>query len=389
MEVREALSSWWFIGLASIGIGMAMPLLFQGYFLILWIHSLFLSFYFFFLPYYYISFTCVLLTIIPWHGLDQVTGLHPDELRRAGYEVTMGRGSFDVRVAEYSVARIYERDGKRTFRCLPTASGLWAMALLSLVPGLIIAVFPLSLFIYHRCWKGLKEVTEKMRGMPAPEERGVEALMMDSLAEAYVLAREAADDHRAELQDRSIIIVIFALVGWLALLALSGPYPTEWSSFAWKMGLGTLLLVSIALTGIFMIKRWTRELIEGEERWAERLMAAMRGVGPEGESTVELLLRACHEVPRWLEVNHRGSWRKEPGKALLILILLDSGVMAIMSYGSIWWGFYLLGGAFMVIGIILLTDHYRRARKVTIELREHWDLKMAEMESYLDLTRER
>lgn len=358
-----------------------MPPLFIGHALrlLIWSDSLYLGFYFVYLSYFFIAFTSVLFTIIPRHGLDRSMRLDPEELKRAGYELVVRERSFDVRVAKYSVARIYETNKGKSFRCMPTASGLWAMVLLPLVPGLIIVVFPFSLYVYDRCWKGLKTVIERMKDVPVQEEKGVDALMMDSLTEAYTLARNAADDHRAELQDRSIIIVIFALVGWVALLALCGPYPVQNDSFVWKLGLGTLLLTSLTLIGILILRKWSKTLVREEELWADKLLAAMRGAVPEEGSTVELLMRACYEVPRWLEVNRRGTWRKDPWMALLILILLDSGVMAIMSYGSIWWGFYVLGLASLSIGSILFIDHHRRANKESKELRKDWDRKMTEL----------
>ncbi len=136
---------------------------------------------------------CLPITIVPWHAVDLGGREDRSALTKAGYEVVERGGSIDVRVAEWSVARI--REGRTAFLALPHRTAFLVMALLPAVPGLGVGSFLFSLHIYAQCWKGAEALSPKMRGVGLADNMG-EELMVDSLSSAYILARDALDVER-------------------------------------------------------------------------------------------------------------------------------------------------------------------------------------------------
>ena len=451
MEVRKLLSRWWFVALVSLAIGIPATLLVLS---LAWrsvipsmlsegpsaYRLLFMISFFMIYAGYLISFICLFLTFGPRHVINGGRFLGPDDLVRAGYQVARRKGSFDVRVAKYSVLRIYE--GERTFRCLPTSTALWALVIVFMSGQLVVFAFPIILYVHNRCWKGLEAViglrevgageerflvgghhhrhrpaalageclgdghvdfvdvgaflaVELDRdvviveegGSSAHDERDVADMVEDSLMGAYLLAREAANIKRSAFHDHVIIIVVFALASWVALLALSVQDIVGDRSFQW-LGLGTLLIAVVAITGALILQKRSMEEVKREERWAERLLSAIRkedGVG----SPIELLLCACNEVPRWLAVQRKGIWFREPGKTLLIFILLYLGVSAFLQYNSIWWGFLLFGLICLAIGTFLFLKHIISAGFESRDMVREWDRRISEMDSLLEPGQER
>ena len=376
MRWRRALSSWWFAGLVSLAVGIALlPLLhwlmpFDGLsdegadYLLFFAHLFFLI----------AAGVCLLITIVPWHAVDLGGRLDRSALTKAGYEVVERGGSIDVRVARWSVARI--REGRTAFRALPHRTALLVMVLLPAVPGLGVGLFLFSLYIYAQCWEGVEALSSKMRGVGPAEDRGVEELMVDSLSSAYILARDALDVEKGSFQDRGLVLVSLALVAWVVLLALTGP--TSGHGHALLLGIGTLIIAGATAGGVLLLRRRCQEDIAREEAWAERILAAMRD--REGvSSSVGLLLDICLEVPRWLEVRRRGVWNRAPGKTLLIVLLFISGGQIMALYGPGWWGAYIIGAGLIALGTGLFLDESVRARKEHRRSTEDWDRKLAEL----------
>ncbi|OPX59948.1 MAG: hypothetical protein A4E29_01183 [Methanomassiliicoccales archaeon PtaB.Bin134] len=391
MEVGKLLSKCWFIALVSLAVGVPStfvglslvwrsvtpsmllegPLTIQ---LIFWI-GLFTS-----CGGYIVSITCLLLAFGPRHVVEKGHFLAPEELVRAGYEVTRRNGSFDVRVAKYSVLRVYE--GESTFRCLPTSTALWTIVILFLTFQLAALAFPIALYVHHRCWKRLDDITAEVSGDITPIEREVEDMVRDSLMGAYLLAREAADFRWSEFHDHVLILVVLALVSWTVLLVLSASDMFADRSLL-GFALGTLVIAAVTLTGAFVLRERSRMDVEREERWAERLLSALRGEDGVG-SPIELLLCACHQVPRWLSAHRKAMWLREPGKTLLIFILFNLGVSSFLQYDSIWWGFYLFGLVCLISGLFLLSSMIISARFESREMAREWERRIGEMDSLLE-----
>jgi len=333
---------------------------------------------------YLVSFICLPLLIVPRHSIDGGGILGPDDLVRAGFEVTRRRDAFDVRVAKYSVLRMYE--GGHAFRCLPTSTAIWAIVLLFMAPQLTIIVFLIALYVHHGCCKGLRGMPVRS-GAPAPEERSVEEIIGDSLMGAYMLAREAADVRRSSYNDHALILVILALVAWVALLAICAPDLIEHGSFAW-LGLGTLVIVAATAIGVLILRERRSKDVAREETWAKKLLSVIREEEGAG-SPIELLLCACQEVPIWLEVRRRGIWSREPGRTLLIFILLNVGVGSMLQYSYIWWGYFFIGMVCLAFGIFLFSYQIVSARFESREIAGEWERKMGEMDSLLESGRGR
>ncbi|MCX6650274.1 MAG: hypothetical protein NT131_01240 [Methanomassiliicoccales archaeon] len=386
MEARDLFSKWWFIALVSLAAGGLVFLLLPMVLdvpsrSIVWLYTMVGSA-------WAIVLTCIIMTAVPWRPLDVEGELDPVKLGQAGYKVTVGGSDFDLRVAKYSVARIRMRHGRFSYRSLPTSTGFWAVFLLSVFSYSVILAFPFMLYIYVQCQKGLGTVVSILKDLPRSPEKSVDELVMDSITSAYMLARQATDDSRSKFHDHCLILVTIALVGFVVLLMMSVQYPIDANEFAWRLGGGTVSLIAIAITGMLVLRRRARRTVEKDERWTNELMTVMRGSVPEGGSAVEMLLRACSEVPRWLNAHRKGMWNRRPAMTMLIVLILDQGVLfLIRGYGFDL--IQLLGGALIVLWIILLLDQYRRGRKESDELKEDWQRKMSELESVLGLAGKR
>jgi hypothetical protein len=386
MEVREASSKWWVIALVSLAAGGMTFLLLSvtqnyalssfGWFISL-IYCCWASF-----------ITCVLLIAVPWRTMTDEWTWDPVILSQAGYEVTIRGDDFDLRVAKYSIVRIRVRDGKPSYRTLPTSTGFWAIFLLSFVSFSIGLAFIFLLYIYVQGQEGLRRLVPKLRDIPRPTEHALEELVTDSLTSAYMMARQAADADRSRFHDHCIILATMAILGFGALLILSVQLPFEAGENVWRLGGGTVLLVTITIVGILALWWRARGTIEEDERWAHRLMIVMKGSVPSDMSAVELLLRAISEMPRWLNAHRRAMWYRRPGMTLLIALLLDQGII-LLFIGNGLDLVRMIGGSLIALGALLLLDQYRRGREESDRLREEWNKKMQEMENVLGLTGER
>ena len=214
------------------------------------------------------------------------------------------------------------------------------------------------------------------------DERAVDDLTRDSLQRVYVLAREAADIRRASFQDHALILVTLSLVAWTVLLVLSAPAIVDRGS-PWWLSMGTLAIVAGGIVGLIVLRRRSLERVAREEEWAAKLFSAIRGEEIAG-SSIELLLDACLEVPRWLSMRRKGIWTREPGKTLLTFILLVAGSNGLMQYGSIWWGFVLLSIVFLAIGTSMFSWMAITAGIETRELAREWEERTKEMGSLLE-----
>jgi hypothetical protein len=382
MKVGKAWSNWWFVGLVSAGLGMVAVLLYalairsdvltDPHLLRSNVLNAALCFF------YAASVASLFLTVTPWHEVN--LGFRPDlmTLVKAGYEVRERKGFIDIRVGKYSVARVRESDGRTLIRALPMANGTWALMLFILIPGLNLLILPFALSIYRQCWKGIDALRSRMKSMPVQLEEGADEMIVSGLAWAYRLVGDVVGAHRSKYQDQVLVISAVSLLSWAALLAVNAATLYDGDGFALRMSLGTAVIVTLALGGILMAKKRRDTDLARDEHWGRRLWTAVSG-NPENGSPLELLLKACLETPRWLEARDHGLWDREPGKTFLIFILLQVGFTAIASYGSIWWGFYAIGGAAWSLAGALILTHYARARKETEELREQWEVRMKEL----------
>lgn len=388
MEAGKLLSKWWFVALLSLGIGVPSGFLvidevFSGIvapyvgtssFDLMRNAPLVLS-----LSGYFVLLISALLTMAPRHSI----GNGPpgtEAFKMEGCEVLVRNDSYDIRVAKYSVIRVYKTDG--TFRCLPTSTGLWAIALLSLGPPFVLFAFLFLLYSNDGCWRAVEDLTWEEEKDRVEEENGIDELMKDSLLSAYALAREAADIRRASFQDHAIILVAFSLLAWAALVALSAPVIVDHGP-PWRFSMGTAAIAAVAFSGLLILWRRSRRLAAKEEEWAERLYSAMEGIGA-GSSPVVILLDACREVPGWLSLHRKGIWTREPQKTLLSFILMVAGSSGLMQYGSIWWGFVPLSIGLLTIGFSIFLHMAITAGTETRELASEWEERMQEMGSLLE-----
>ncbi|MBI0582563.1 MAG: hypothetical protein JET69_06075 [Methanomassiliicoccales archaeon] len=389
MEVGKLLSKWWFVALSSLAIGMplaylAFALVFGGFVnmdgetpssILLMDALLYLS-----LNGYLILFICSLLTVFPRHAIAGKVFPAPDALVRGGREVKVRKGSYDIRVAKFSAIRVYEDTG--TFRCLPTSTGLWAIALLSLGPQFVLFAFPLLLYIHEKCWRSVNDLGLNEKRSLVEAEKGIDDLIKDSLWRTYALSREAADIRRESFQDQALILVAVSLLAWAVLVMLGAPTILDQDS-PWPLCVGTMAIAALAVSCFLILRKRSRRLVSIEERWAERIYSAIGGK-EEGTSPIAVLLGACLEVPRWLLLHRKGIWTREPGKTFLTFILLVAGSNGIMQYGSIWWGFFLLSIALLALGISLFAWMAIMARIETRDLRREWEGRLKEMGSFLE-----
>ena len=388
MEVGKLLSKWWFIALISLAIGMgsaylAFDIVFRGIVNLdgemtstspLMVAFLYLS-----LSGYLVLFICSLLTVAPRHAMVGKGFPGPDALAREGREVKARKGSYDIRVAKYSLVRVYPEDG--TFRCLPTSTGFWGIALLCLGPQFVMFAFPFLLYINDKCWRSVNELALKEKEAPAEAEIGTDELVQDSLLRTYVLAREAADIRRASFQDQALILVTISLLAWAVLVMLSAPTIMEGGSL-WWFALTTVTIVVLTVSGLLVLRRRSREKVAREEEWARRLYSVMGGTGT--TSSIEVLLDACSEVPRWLTLHRKGIWTREPGKTFLTFVLLVAGSNGLLQHDSIWWGYLLLSIAFLALGTSLFSWMAVASWRESRDLRREWEGRMKEMGSLLE-----
>ena len=389
MEEGKLLSRWWFVALSSLAIGMpsaylAFDFVFGG---IVNLEGgmtssnlLMIALLYFSLSGYFVLFICTLLTIAPRHATVGKGFLGPDALVRDGREVVARKGSYDIRVAKYSVIRVYEEDG--AFRCLPTSTGLWAIALLSLVPQLVMFAFPFLLYIHEKCWRSVNDLTLEEKRSPVEAEKGIDDLIKDSLWRTYVMAREAAELRKASFQDHALLLVALSLLAWAVLVMLIVPVILDHGS-PWWLLTGTAAIAAVAVSCFLILRRRSRRLVSREERWAERIYSAIGGT-EEGTSPIAVLMDACQEVPSWLSLHRKGIWTREPGKTFLTFILLVAGSNGLMQYGSIWRGFFPLSVVLLVLGISLFSWMAIAARTETRDLRREWEDQLKEMGSFLE-----
>jgi hypothetical protein len=386
MEVGKLLSKWWFVALLSLGIGMPSGFLvfhtaFSGIvssyvgtssFDLTMNIPLIIS-----LSGYFVLFICALLTMAPRHVIsDGPPGT--EAFMKEGREVVVRKNSYDIRVAKYSVIRLYKTDG--TFRCLPTPSGLWAIALLSLGPPFVMFAFLFLIYINDKCWRSVEDLAGEEKDH-VENEKGIDELLKDSLVSAYALAREAADIRRASFHDRAFILVALSLLTWAALMVLSAPIIVDHGP-PWWFYVGTAAIATGAIPGLLILRRQNKRLVAKEERWAQKLFSAMGGEGA-GGSPIEVLLGACLEVPGWLSLHRKGIWTREPGKTLLSFILMVAGSNGLLQYGSIWWGFTLLSIILLALGISLFSWMAIAARTEAHDLAREWEDRMKGMGSFL------
>ncbi|OPX62219.1 MAG: hypothetical protein A4E30_00784 [Methanomassiliicoccales archaeon PtaB.Bin215] len=389
MEVGKLLSKWWFVALSSLAIGMpsaylTFDLVFGGIVNLEGVTTssslLMTALLYFSLSGYYVLFICLLLTLAPRHATVGNGFLSPEALLSNGHEVVVRKGSYDIRVAKYSVIRVYEEDGG--FRCLPTSTGLWAIALLSLGPQFVMFAFPFLLNIHEKCWRSVKALTFEEKRPPVEAEKGIDDLIDDSLRRTYVLAREAVDIRKASFQDHALILVALSLLAWAVLVMLGAPVIVDHGS-PWWLSLGTAAIAVVAVSCFHILRRRSSRLVSREEKWAERIYSAIGGKEG-GTSPIAVLLDACLEVPRWLSLHRKGIWNRQPGKTLLTFVLLVAGSNGLMQYGSISWRFFLLSVVLLVLGISLFSWMVITARIETRDLRREWEDRLKEMGSLLE-----
>jgi hypothetical protein len=391
MDVGKLLSRWWFVALASLAVGISSTWL---------VHLVFpisdplmmsgdppalrlLSGTFFALAYgggYAFSLTSLLLAFVPRHkvGARRIPG--PDDLERSGLKVVRRRGSYDVRMTSISTLRVYE-DGPG-LRCLPAPNALWAIALLSFAPQLSFLVVLVVLSVHHQCFKGLGGLTVNKPLAAAAEKADVDHLVQDSLMNAFALAKNAAEVRRSTFHDRAIIMAVISLIAWAVLLMLNaGRIVDDGRLLGFQ--LGTLAITVLATAIVLLLWKRSCVSVKREEAWAARLQSVMRGDEREG-SPVAVLLDACQEVPSWLALRREGVWVREPGRTLLVFILLTMGTNAFLQYGSIWWGFRILGIACLASGIYMFAVMRAAARHEAQEMAAEWEGRMKEMDSLLE-----
>lgn len=390
MEVGRLLSKWWFVALASLALGSLLGLMaFEAVFHdvlrsgMIWDSSyrpLFIVTSVLPLFGFFASLIGLLLIMGPRYSVEGLGFAAPNLLMRKGYQVSAKMGSYDVRVAKFSVIRVYE--GTHTFRCLPTSNAAWTIAILFLIPQAGLFAFILALYVHRGCWKNLDALTAEKGDAQPKEERGIEELVRDSLMSAYMLARGSADIRRSSFHDRALIVLTLAILSWAVLLAFSAPAIVGDGSLLGLL-LGTLLIAAMAAIVFVILRTRSTKKVEHEEAWARRLLCAARGEDGPG-SPIELLLDACQQVPGWLLVHRRGVWIREPGKTLLIFLLLMAGTNGIMSYGSIWWGFLIASVACLALGIYLFSIMTITAKFEARDLAREWERRIAEMGSLLE-----
>lgn len=391
MDLGRLLSRWWFIALVSFAIGIPSTWLVQSILLpygppslggdsptlrLLWGTYFALAFG----GGYAFSVTGLLLAFVPRHRVGGGCIPGPDDLERSGLTVVQRKGSYDVRMTSISTLRVYE--GGIEFRCLPAPNALWAIALLSFAPQFSFFVLPVALSVHHQCFDGQRSLTAMSPPTYETMKVDVNHLVHDSLMNAYALAKNAADVRRSAFHERAIILVVIALVAWAVLIVLN-TRSILGSDAQLGFLLETLIITILTISGVLILWRRSRGSVKREEVWATRLLSMMRE--EDGTSSpIGLLLDACHEVPSWLALRQEGVWVREPGRTLLVFILLTIGTNAFLQYGSIWWGFHFLGLSCFALGIYIFAVMKTAAGFEAREMAADWERRMKEMDTLLE-----
>lgn len=163
----------------------------------------------------------------------------------------------------------------------------------------------------------------------------VSVLLVDSLAEAHRLAKEAHEAARDVYQGRLALAVLVTILGWFLLfLAFAAIFPEpDYSRRILRAALiASGLAAALGAGTAMLVHRTSREELTRQKRWGARLReawmaeAAGEATHPEGPGPFELLLDASQEVPRWLDASRRAGMARDPGSWMLVFALLWGGV---------------------------------------------------------------
>jgi len=157
-----------------------------------------------------------------------------------------------------------------------------------------------------------------MKHMSGEGERGeIDRLAREGLAEGHRLASEAREAIRSRYEDWMLVIFIFALMLWGALLFLivfsgalaAGPGPPVASLAA---------VAAVCVPLLLICRSRFRGKMAEQDRWMARLSGQ---AAPDDEvSRFDLLVEVSQQVPEWLSAREMDRFRRHPFLATAMFI---------------------------------------------------------------------
>lgn len=325
-------------------------------------------------------------------------------LRSAGYRVDARAQTLTVRVTTSASVKIHARPSDANtamyYQCDETPEGWsWVVILFIFIQGIGALIFAL----YHMT-KIHNFVTEMLvpqlpkGGEPRPLTDGpaIRAELIDGLSESHRLAAEAYEAAHSRYEDVVVILWIVGMALWLTGFVYVELY--SGLNFIKKSPLDSFLLSTVAILATFvpahlLHKRRVMPGINNHKAWADELRYALefetsRIARTDDETShFELVLRACDELPNWLEARRKGALSREAGTSLMIMLV---------GYISLW--FFISAFAFLMsapllalmivsAGVVLAVVAYTLYRKMVAAMMEEKDRLMSEWHARVNRTR--
>jgi len=338
---------------------------------------------------------------------EEPLNLLRQSLRASMLRVSESPGLLEVRLDWFAAIHISTKvsdEKTRLFvKARPTASGWTTLFFLILLSSSTYGIFfalanAMTVYISARCWYFRRRLpmilSEKrlVRQVPLDETR---AALIEALSENHRLAAEAYEARKSNRQDVFAILLLVGIVLFLVLFVAILMTIDGFDDFA-QMGLAATLAVvgaaaltaPLALVALHFSGRKVKEF----EFWARQLRDALQReteASPmeDGERTsVELLLDAWKELPKWMEARMKTGHLREPGTWIVISILLLMAVPLILTpLPNIGVAETLIGGSMIGAAFVLYARFKKRqtqeSERILNELRSRLDLIRSQLEA--------
>lgn len=173
---------------------------------------------------------------------------------------------------------------------------------------------------------------------------GAREIFSEALDEGVRLIWRARKGVVSQYHDRlllsgtaAILVMLFSILGLLYLGECCGFDLVE-QGLVLPIALLNSVMTLVSL--VLLVRRDSMRKIRACDSWAGRFASAMPGTEPpvvssaSGEGSLELLVRAAHEIPAWLKAGDHGEYYREPGLWLPLAYMLLIG-SSLMFSGSI------------------------------------------------------
>jgi hypothetical protein len=301
-------------------------------------------------------------------------------LSSKGYQVRRNGDKINIRFDKWVTMRLSIKrspSGTRFVCRLSPSQDIEVLILLSvLLPFISLIVPPLYVFCLYRmdryCNGYINEALNSGSGASVPAGKDVRSYLLEGLADAHRVANEALRAVKDTVGDSTVLLVALAMISgtFVFFFFYQNSFFSDESKVLWS-ALGS---ISITLAGFtfayYIIKRKENPDINRLEGWVSKLGRRLDEETrsrpfTNSESTVEMLIQANEEMPRWLKLRQKGAWSRYPGAGLLLFFLLTwAATMAIngitgLNYDlSISIAFLIIACSLCLGGIVLL--HYVR-----------------------------